>query len=416
MAEEKRQSDRIRLWVWRGAGVFIVIVFFVARFLMRDRLLIREVQVHHQELVSTVPTNGHVEPDVNYQYHSPLAGLVKTVNVHPGDVVPAGKLLIQLDDLQARARMATAESGVKAAQAVMDSITHNGTLQERQASAADIARSQLESDQAHHDLDALIKLNSTGAASASEVSAARERVATADAGLHAAQQSQQSRYSPADVARAQAALADAEANLAAARAVVAQSSYYAPITGTVYSLDAGPTDFVEEGKLLLQMADLHHEHVIAYFDEPWIGQLAVGQKILIKWDAKPGKEWHGHIVRTPSTVKVYAGTRNIGEALVQIDDGDGDLLPDTNVTVTVTTSSEPNALSLPREALHSQNGKSYVFKVVGNSLVRTPVTIGSLNLTQVAITSGLNEGDWVATGTTTGAPLQEGVPVKKVGP
>jgi len=123
MAEEKRQSDRLRLWIWRGAGVFIVIVFFAARFLMRDRLLVREVQVRHQELVSTVPTNGRVEPDVNYQFHSPLAGLVKKVNVHPGDVVPAGKLLIQLDDLQAEARMATAESGVKAAQAMMESIT-----------------------------------------------------------------------------------------------------------------------------------------------------------------------------------------------------------------------------------------------------------------------------------------------------
>jgi HlyD family secretion protein len=362
-----------------------------------------------------VPTNGRVEPDVNYQYHSPLSGLVKSVNVHPGDVVPAGKLLIQLDDLQAVARMATAQSGVKAAQAMMESITQNGTLQERQASAADIARTQLESDQAHHDLDALTKLNATGAASASEVAAARERVSSDDAALHAAQQSAQSRYSPAEIARAQAALSDAEANLAAARAVVAESSYYAPIAGTVYSLDAGPTDFVEEGKLLLQMADLHHEHIVAYFDEPWIGQLAVGQKILIKWEAKQGKIWHGHIVRTPSTV-IAIGTRNVGEALVQIDDGDGDLLPDTNVTVTVTTSSEANALSLPREALHSQNGNSYVFKVVGDSLVRTPVTIGNINLTQVAITSGLNEGDWVATGTTTGIPLQEGVPIKKVGP
>jgi HlyD family secretion protein len=54
--------------------------------------------------------------------------------------------------------------------------------------------------------------------------------------------------------------------------------------------------------------------------------------------------------------------------------------------------------------------------VVGDSLVRTPVTTGTINLTQAAITSGLKEGDWVATGTTTGQPLMEGVPVKKVGP
>ncbi|MGA2219884.1 MAG: efflux RND transporter periplasmic adaptor subunit [Terracidiphilus sp.] len=382
---------------------------------MRDRLPVREVQLRHQQLVSTVPTNGRVEPDVNYQFHSPTSTFVKAVYVHAGDVVPAGKLLIQLDDLQAQARVAAAESGVKAAQAAVETAMHNGTLQERQMAAADIARNQLERDQARHDLDALVKLNSTGAASQGEVAAARERLDTAEANLTASQKSAQSHLSPAEVARAQAALTDAEANLAAARAVVAQSSYYAPIAGTVYSLDAAATDFVDPGKLLLQIADLHNEHVVAYFDEPWIGQLAVGQRIVIKWEAKPGMEWHGHITRTPSTVIVY-GTRNVGEVQVQIDDGGGPLLPDTHVTVTVTTSSEPNALTLPRQAMYAENGKPYVFKVVNDTLVRTPVTTGAINLTQVAITSGLNEGDWVATGSTTGQPLVEGIPIKKVGP
>lgn len=119
------------------------------------------------------------------------------------------------------------------------------------------------------------------------------------------------------------------------------------------------------------------------------------------------------IVRTPVTVISY-GTRNVGEVIIEIDDADGVLLPDTNVTVTVTTSSEPNTLSVPREALHSEEGKSYVYKVVSDKLVRTPVTIGAINLTQVAILSGLNEGDVVAIGSANGQPLQEGIPIKVV--
>jgi HlyD family secretion protein len=105
----------------------------------------------------------------------------------------------------------------------------------------------------------------------------------------------------------------------------------------------------------------------------------------------------------------------VGEVLVQVDDLDTDLLPDTNVTVTVTTSSQENALSVPREALHVENGNPYVYKVIdGKTLVRNPVTIGVPNLTQAPILSGLNEGDWVATGTTNGLPLQEGIPIKVV--
>jgi HlyD family secretion protein len=279
--------------------------------------------------------------------------------------------------------------------------------------AADIAREKLEREQARHNLDTLVKLNSTGAASLNEVSAARQRLETAEASLRASEESARSRYSNAEVARAQAALADAQANLAAARQVLAKTAVHAPAAGTVYSLNAVRTEFIEEGKLLLQMADLGHERVRAYFDEPEIGRLAVGQEIQIKWDAKPGREWKGHIERAPVTVITY-GTRNVGEVLVKIDDPDNELLPDTNVTVTVTTSSEANALSVPREALHSENGKPFVFKVVNGYLKRTSVVTGTINLTQVAILSGLQDGETVAVGSANGQPLQEGVPIKVV--
>jgi len=411
MAEERKQTSR--LWPWLGAGIVVIIVFFTARFLMRDRLPVRAVQVGHERLVDTVSTNGRVEPVVNFEFHSPIAAIVKNVYVLPGDQVRPGKLLLELDDLQARARVATSMSGVKAAQASVEAATHNGTLAERQAAAADMVRNRFQRDQAQHDLDAMTKLNATGAASGSEVAAARARLELADAALHASEESSHSRYSAAEIERAKAGLADAEANLAAAQQALSQTAIHAPVAGTVYTINTGRTEFAEEGKLLMQLADLGHERVRAYFDEPEIGRLSEGQKIQIKWDARPGREWSGHIVRTPVTVITY-GTRTVGEVLVDIDGPNSDLLPDTNVTVTVTTSSEPNALSVPREALHSENGKPFVYKVENGGLVRTPVTIGTPNLTLAPILTGLKEGDWVATGTTNGLPLQEGIPIKVV--
>jgi len=411
MSKERKQIDR--RWLWLGVAVILVVVFYSVRSLTRTRQPIRVAVATHQSLARTVSTNGRVEPEVNYEIHSPIATVVKAVYVQPGDRVPAGKVLMALDDVQARARLASAESGVRSAQAAYDAVIHNGTQEQRQMAQADLKRAQLDQNQARQDLNALTKLQSTGAASPSEVAAARQRLEVTEAALYASQQSVQSRYSTADVQRAQAALAEAEANLAAARSVVTQTVVRAPIAGTVYSLNADRTNFVEQGALLLQIADLTNERVRAYFDEPEIGLLAVGQPILIKWDAKPGQTWHGHIERTPITVVTY-GTRRVGEALVKIDDKDGQLLPDTNVTVTVTTSNEPNVLSVPREALHSEGGKPFVYRVVGDNVQRTPVVIGTFNLTQVAILSGLKEGDQVATGTTTGLPLQEGVPVEVV--
>jgi HlyD family secretion protein len=411
MTQERKQLNR--RWLWLGALLLTVAVFFSVRSLTRDRLPVRVAAAAHIPLVSTISTNGRVEPEANYEVHSPTATTVRVVYVQPGDEVAAGKLLLTLDDVQARASEAAAESGVKAAQAALESATHNGSQQERQMTAADETRARLERNEARRGLEALTKLNASGAASKNEVAAARQRLDAAEASLNALEQTTKSRYSQAEVERARAALADAEANLKAARQVVAQTSVHAPATGTVYSLDAKSTEFVESGKLLLQLADLHQERIRAYFDEPEIGKLAVGQKIQIKWDAKPGRIWNGHIERTPVTV-INLGTRSVGEVLVKIDDADGGLLPDTNVTVTVTISSDPNVLSVPREALHSENGKTYVYKVVNGSLHRSYVTIGTLNLTQVSILSGLNEGDTVATGTTSGQLLQEGVPIKVV--
>jgi HlyD family secretion protein len=170
---------------------------------------------------------------------------------------------------------------------------------------------------------------------------------------------------------------------------------------------------VQQGQVLLQMADLRRIQVRAYFDEPEIGGIKVGFPVTIVWDALQGRTWHGHIVRIPSTIISY-GTRNVGEVLVTVDDSDGALLPNTNVTVTVTEQRLDNVLTVPREALHSENGQNYVFKLQNGTLRRTPVKVGAINLTEVQVISGLAEGDVVALSTTNGEPLVEGVPARVV--
>src|SRR5579862_7917814 len=411
MAQERKQLSW--RWAWIGAAVILVLVFMSVRSLTRTRLEVRAAEATHQALSSTISTNGRVEPVNNYPKNCPIATTVLAIYVHPGDQVSAGKLLMTLDDVQARARLATAQAAVKNAQAAVEAATHNGTREQQQASAAEITRATMDRDQAQHDLDALVKLNATGAASPSEVASARQRLDSANASLQAAKTSSQGRYSSAEIDRAKSALDDAQANLVAAQQVEDETKVRAPAAGTVYSIEVKPGDFVDQGKLLLQLTDLHRSQVRAYFDEPELGSLAVGQPIEIKWEGRPGRIWHGHVERVPVTV-IHLETRTVGEVIVAIDDPDGELLPDTNVTVTVTTASQPNALSIPKEALHLENGKRYVFKIVKDELKRTPVVTGNFNLTQVAILSGLNDGDWVATGTTSGQPLQEGVPIKEI--
>jgi HlyD family secretion protein len=379
----------------------------------RSRLPIRVVQVERGQVVSTISTNGIVEPQDNYEAHAPYSGLIKAVYVHEGDRVPKGKLLVAMDDTEARTRLATALTGLRAAQASYDAILKGGSQQERYSLAGDLGRTQADRDQAAQQLATLKKLAAQGSASANEVAAAQQRLDQANASLRLLDLRRASPYSSADIQHAKAALDDAQSEYDAARQTLAQANVRAPFAGTVYSLPVSATEFVQTGDHLLQMADLAKVQVRAYFDEPEIGKLAVGLPIKIVWDARPGRSWEGHITRVPSTVITYT-TRHVGAAIIAIDNADGTLLPDTNVTVTATTSSTPNILNIPREALHSNAGEDFVYLLDGEKLRRALVKVGVNNLTSIQIVSGLREGQAVAVGTTNGQPLADGVPVKVV--
>jgi HlyD family secretion protein len=371
--------------------------------------------VQRSALRSTVNTDGQVEPQpqVNFEAHAPFSGIIKALYVHEGEKVSQGTLLLSMDDTDARARLATALVALKTAQDGYDAMVQGGTQAQRLSLNGELSKVKIDRDQAQHDLDALKKLQLSGAASASEVAAAQERLDSDNATLLNLQQRKTSSFDADDLNRAKAAVADARAGYAAAQEAVHEANVRAPFSGTVYLIKPSRTEYVNQGDLLIEMADLSKMQVRAYFDEPEIGKLRVGQPVTIQWDAEPDKSWHGYTARVPSTIIAYT-TRNVGEVLVTIDDVDDDLLPNTNVRVTALVANEPDALNMPREALHTENGQDYVYVVRGDTLHRTPVVIGNLNLTQVEIKRGLREGDVVALGSTNGQPVGDGVPISEV--
>ena len=91
-----------------------------------------------------MPTNGLVEPVKNYPFYSPLATTVRAINVQQGDHVKAGQLIMQLDDVNARARVATAESALRKRTGHLRIHPQGGTLQEQQSLTSNVSRSQLD--------------------------------------------------------------------------------------------------------------------------------------------------------------------------------------------------------------------------------------------------------------------------------
>lgn len=408
--ETRRLSPILLTGIVLGAAALGV---FAIRSFTKDVVEVRTAPVTHQNLISTISTNGRVEPIEFFQAHAPGPGVVKQIYVTVGQKVKKGDLLIRMDDSDTVAKVAAARASVTTAEANLHDLNLGGSQDERLAINADLNRAQLQQEQAAKDLAALKQLQQKGAASAGEVMAAEQRLQSANSMVENIQTRKVQRYSPTDKSRAEAQLSDAKAALSAAEAGFHAANIRSPLAGTVYSIPVSTYDFVPAGEDLMDVADLNHIQVRAYFDEPEIGKLAVGQAVKIVWDAKPNQVWHGHINQAPSTVITY-GTRNVGECLITVDDAREDLLPNTNVTVTVTISQRFNVLSVPREALHTEGANNFVFRVVDGKLVRTPVQVGALNLTRVEITGGLTERDTVALGATSNRDLVNGLAVKAV--
>jgi HlyD family secretion protein len=392
------------------AAAIVLLIWIRGAF--RTTVTVKVDRVGFQDIISTVSTNGKVEPVDDFQAHAPFATVVDKLYVDVGQKVSRGTPLLRLDDADARRNLASAEATLQSSQASLTNLQHGGTQEELLNEKSDISSAQMQVQDAQKSLNSILGLQATGAASANEVAAARQRLSEAEAKLSAQQARRSGRYGSTDIATAQAQVAQARQGVAAAQSALAGVDVRSPLEGTVYSVPVSQYDFVQMGEPLLNVADLDKIQVRAYFDEPEIGKLSVGQQVKIVWDAKPTRTWHGHIEQAPTTIISY-GTRNVGECLITVDDAHGDLLPNTNVTVTVTTLQRFHVLSVPREALHTDGSVNFVYKVVDGHLRRTAVQVGVVNLTRVEITGGVSEGDTVALGATTEADLTDGLEVKE---
>ncbi|MGB8013267.1 MAG: efflux RND transporter periplasmic adaptor subunit [Terriglobales bacterium] len=405
------ESQPRRWWVTTLAVVAAVVV--LAAFVRHrdDSVPVRTAVVEQGSIRSLVSTNGKIEPVNNFEAHAPAATSVQRVLVKEGDAVKQGQLLVVLDDADARAQAARAQTLLRTAQADLNAAKQGGNQEEVLGLESQLVKAGTERDAAQRNVDALKKLEQQGAASAGEVRDAEESLARADAQLKFLHQKQTKRYSNPELAKVEAQQAEAQAAYDAAQDVLAKSNVRAPFDGIVYSLAVKQGGFVASGDLLLQMADLRKVQVRAFVDEPDVGRLAPGDAMEITWDALPGRVWHATLTAVPSTVKLH-GSRNVGETTSIVENSDLKLLPNINVGVTIVAAEHSNVLVVPREAVRMDDSKPYVLQVFGHTLKRRDVQTSVSSLTQVEITGGLSAKDVLAISSWNGKPIGDGTQVK----
>jgi HlyD family secretion protein len=415
MAQSSRKAGFFarRYWIlWAGGA--IVAVILLASFVFRDDSVpVMAATVSRSTIRSVISTNGKVEPTQNFEAHAPVGTTVKRILVKEGDHVKKGQLLAELDAANARSQVAQALAQVRAAEAEVSGIEHGGTQEEVLTLRAQLVKARADRDAAQRNLDALSRLQQSGAASPGEVRVAQNQLATAEAQVKLWEAKQTERYSRPEVARVEAQQSEAQSAYSAANDILRQLVIHAPFAGIVYALPVKQGSYVNPGDLVLQEADLSNVLVRAFVDEPDVARLAPGEKIEVIWDAMPGRVWNGSVSAVPAAVKLR-GTRNVGETTCMVANQDFKLLPNINVGVTIVTAQHFNALTVPREALRREDSVPYVYQIVNNELLRRSVQTSISNLTQAEVTGGISEGAQVALGAVNSKPLHDHLPVRVV--
>jgi HlyD family secretion protein len=368
-------------------------------------------KVKRETLISTLPTNGKVEPIEWQTVRSEAEGLVEKAPVQEGQFAAKGALLAQLSQSGLAADLTAAEARVAQAQADLATLEAGGKSAELVEIENSMAKARLDREAASRDFNALKRLVEKQAAPAIDMQTAQGHLREADLQIEGLQKRRAALVNKTDKSVAQAKLREAQAAVAQVRDKMALKQIVAPISGVIYGLKIRPGAFLNPGDEITNIGQLDRVRVRVYVDEPELGRVAVGQPVTITWTAQPGKRWGGTVEKGATGI-VALGTRQVGEVLCTIDNPGHELVPGTNVDVEIRTSVVEAAITIPREALRREAAGLGVYVLDGDVIQWRTVQTGTSSITRVAITQGVHDGDSVAL--PTGETLTNGEKVQPV--
>ncbi len=352
-------------------------------------------KVKRETLVSTLITNGKVEPLTYASVRVDTAGIVANLPVKQGQRVAKGALLAELNTPGLQAQLTAAQARVEQAKAELDNIERGGRKTDLVEIESSLNRAKLDREAAVREYNALHRLEAKQAATHEQVEAAHGKLRQSELEIEGLERKRAALVVSSDRAVAEAKLREAEASVQLAHQRIAGTVIQSPIAGVVYSVPIRLGAYLNVGDLVASVGVLDRLRVRVYVDEPELGRVAVGLPVNINWDASPGQHWKGVVEQMPAEIQPL-GTRQVGELLCTIENPGHELVPGTNVNAEIQASVVPNALTIPKEALRRNPSGFGVLALAGDTVHWRTVKTGSSSISRVQIAEGVAEGDSIA--------------------
>ena len=361
---EERPPRRRRLWLWMMVVAILAILVFAAvlafpiiaftakGFPAPPPASVSTATARLEDWQPQLEVVGSLKPVSGAELSVEVPGIVDEVNFDSGGDVAAGTQIIRLRDTDDIAKLHTLEA------------------------ARDLAQSNYNRDQA---------------------------------------QLQRQLISQAQFDVTAANLKSLQAQVAEQQAIVAKKTLRAPFAGHLGIRNVNAGQYISPGTPVVTLQALDPIFLDFFVPQQQIDQVKVGQAVGVKVDAYPNNTFAGKIATIDP--KVDQATRNVAVRAV-LPNPNHRLLPGMFATADIATGTPQRYITLPQTAITFNPYGNMVYLVhkgkdaTGKEALiaqQTVVTTGLTRGDQIAVLSGLKDGDVVvSTGQT---KLQNGVPV-----
>lgn len=410
--------------------------------------------VARQDLVSLVTASGEIKPRnyINIGSNANGASRIMEILVVEGQRVKKGQLLAKLESVQPEAQLAAQRANVATSEAE-SAATEAGLMvadENIKSSQASIDRSKSDAERAKLEYDRAKQLYDEKLIARQEFELKKSTLdsnnaAVREAEARLAQLRAAKVQQVATMSAAQRRVTAAQANMRSAADVLQRTMAVSPIDGVVTNLPVRVGETVVPGiqnsaaSLIMTIADMSIITAEVKVDETDIVNVSLNQRTEITIDAILGKKFYGKVIEIGNTAilrstglaasqsAISSQEAKDFKVVIALENPPDEIRPGLSCTSRVTTATRPKTLSIPIQALTvRQKGDldgpkpgdkdkkdapmspaeakaakveiQGVFVVKNGQAAFKKVETGITGATDIEVTSGLQDGEEIITG------------------
>ena len=403
-------SRKSRIIIWVVAGLTCAGGVFAAwRYTGTTEVEVPVARVRRGDFVISVRTRGEIKSTRSIVLTAPQVPNPRIVKLaESGKPVSRGDVVVEFDPVQQEQNYIEKDTSVRTVRSQIED-TKAAQKIDREADAMNLMSSQYNVERS--------KLEASKAEILSEIDGAKNRidVTVAEGALNQVKTTIKSRSisQDADLARLNHMEDKTIRDTQLAKSYLSMMVIRAPIDGIVNilpnfrsggSFGQAPPPFKEgdnawTGAAIAEIPDLTEMRIELKMEEVDRGKLQLGQKLRIRVDAIPEKEFTATLDWiSPIAALIYKGggtSEKSFPARATLENLDTRLRPGMSATAEIIIERQPSVLLIPVRASFTQNGKPAVYVEKGQQFHTRLITVGKRNDDDIIVTGGLQEGELV---------------------